>query len=166
MINTLHELYIHQIKDLRSAEKQIIDALPGMIERVECKDLRNTLNDHLNKSHEQVRRIETILRNHNLAIESERCQATAGLIEEGEHLLKEMAGNAIDAGIIASSQRIKHYEISAYGTAKEYADKLDYSDDVNLLDESLDEESDADKELTKLATGGFFSTGVNDKAVV
>lgn len=164
MINTLHDLYIHQIKDLRSAEKQIIDAMPGLIERAENKDLRNALNEHLNESHEQLRRIDTILKNHRLPLESERCEATAGLIKEGEHLMAEMAGNAIDAGIIAASQRIEHYEIAAYGTAKEYAEKLDYSDDVKLLDESLDEESEADKTLTKIATGGWFSSGVNDTA--
>lgn len=164
MINNLHDLYIHQIKDLHSAETQIISALPKMIDRAKSEDLIKALKDHLTETQEQLRRITTILTNHNQTAGSDVCEATKGLIEEGDHLLQELTGEAVDAGIIASCQRVEHYEMAAYGTAKEYADKLDYSDDKDLLDKTLDEESDANEKLTKLATGGWFTSGVNDDA--
>jgi len=164
MINNLHDLYIHQIKDLHSAETQIIAALPKMIQRAKCDKLVSSLEHHLHETHDQLRRITTILSKHNQSAGSDVCEATKGLIKEGEHLLEELSGDAVDAGIIASCQRVEHYELAAYGTAKEYADKLGYGDDKDLLDKTLDEESDANEKLTKLATGGWFKSGANDDA--
>lgn len=165
MITNLHQLYIHQIKDLLSAESQIAAALPKMIAKATCDDLKKALQNHLEETGKQTERLNTILGNHQLPREKEKCKAIEGIIAEGDHLMSEMTGDAVDAGIIASAQRVEHYEIAAYGTAKEYADKLDYDEDVKLLDETLEEEADCNEKLTKLATGGLFGTGVNDEAV-
>lgn len=164
MITNLHDLYIHQIKDIHSAETQIIAAMPKMISNAKCSDLKQALENHLTETRDQLQRVNQILSKHNHSAGTDCCEATKGLIKEGEGLLREMSGDAVDAGIIASCQRIEHYEIAAYGTAKEYASKLDYDDDVDLLDKSLEEEADANDNLTKLATGGFFSSGINDSA--
>jgi ferritin-like metal-binding protein YciE len=165
MITNLHQLYIHQIKDLLSAETQITDALPKMIAHATDADLKQALEEHLKETGKQSERLNSILGNHHIPREKEKCRAIEGIIAEGEHLLKEMTGDAVDAGIIASAQRVEHYEIAAYGTAREYASKLDYDGDVTLLDETLEEEADCNEKLTKLATGGLFGTGVNDEAV-
>lgn len=164
MINNLHDLYLHQIKDLHSAETQIIDALPKMIAHAKDEKLREALTCHLDETREQLRRINTILSRHSATAAGEVCEATKGLIKEGDHLLSELTGDAVDAGIVASCQRVEHYEIAAYGTAKEYAEKLDYSEDVDLLDETLDEEGNANKKLTTIATGHWWNSGVNDAA--
>ncbi|MGY8644368.1 MAG: DUF892 family protein [Verrucomicrobiales bacterium] len=139
MITNLYDLYIHQIKDLHSAETQIIGAMPKMIAMAQTDEVRDELKSHLEETREQLNRINTILGNRNERAGDDVCEATKGLIKEGEHLMKEMA---------------------AYGTAKQYAQNLDFDDDVDLLDE----ESDANEKFTKLATGGFFSSGANQMA--
>ncbi|MDF1754714.1 MAG: ferritin-like domain-containing protein [Verrucomicrobiales bacterium] len=164
MITNLHQLYINQIKDLHSAETQIIEALPKMAARANSDDLRESFNKHLNETREQLTRINKILDSHGIHPGTDVCEATQGLLREGEKLMKEMIGDAVDAGLIAAAQRVEHYEIAAYGTARAYAKKLHYNDDVDLLSTTLDEESDANEHLTKIATGGFFSDGVNDEA--
>ncbi len=166
MITNLYDLYIHQIKDLHSAETQIIDALPKLAARASTEELRDAFMSHLSETREQLNRINTILGNRNERAGDDTCEATRGLIEEGEHLIAEMAGDVVDAGLIAAAQRVEHYEIAAYGTAKEYAEVLGFDDDVKLLDETLEEESHANESLNKIATGGFFSAGVNDDALM
>ncbi|MEX2581248.1 MAG: DUF892 family protein [Verrucomicrobiales bacterium] len=165
MIKNLHQLYLHQIEDLHSAESQIIEALPKMISEARDKDLREALEHHLDETRHHLERIDTILGNHDQSADGETCEAIKGIIAEGEHLLSELGGDAVDAGIIAAAQRVEHYEIAAYGTAREYADVLDLDDDVKLLEETLGEEGAANKKLTKLATGGMIGSGVNKEAM-
>ncbi|BDS07152.1 YciE/YciF family protein [Oceaniferula spumae] len=166
MITNLHQLYIHQIKDLHSAETQILEALPKLAAKANCDKLRDAFNHHLEETRDQLERINNILAAHNEPRGTDVCDATKGLIKEGDKLMLEMTGDAVDAGLIASAQRVEHYEIAAYGTAKEYADQLGYDNDVDLLDKTLEEESNANESLTKIATGGFFSSGVNEEAKV
>ena len=165
MITSLHDLYIHHIKDLHSAETQIVEALNKMISRASSEELRNAFTEHLSETEGQIDRIQQILANHGQSMGDETCKAISGIIEEGNSLMNEMVGEATDAGLIAAAQRVEHYEIAAYGTAKEYADVLGYSDDEALLEETLEQEGEANKTLTKIATGGFFSSGVNSEAV-
>ncbi|MAS93531.1 MAG: hypothetical protein CMO55_10100 [Verrucomicrobiales bacterium] len=166
MITSLHDLYIHHIKDLHSAETQIANALPAMIQRASNDELKDLFQEHLTETFGQIDRILEILRNHDSRPGEENCQAIKGIIEEGEHLMDEMAGDAVDAGLIAAAQRVEHYEIAAYGTAKEYADVLGYDDDEKLIKQTLEQEGDTNKKLTKIATGGVFSDGANAEAVV
>lgn len=165
MITNLRQLYIHQILDLLSAETQILEALPSMIGKAQHDELRQAFEEHLEETRDQVGRLNKILSSHGGTNGSEKCKAIEGIIAEGEHLMEEMQGPATDAGLIASAQRVEHYEIAAYGTAKEFAKKLNFDDDAKLLDETLDEESSANEKLTKIATGGLFGTGVNEEAM-
>ncbi|NNE92799.1 MAG: DUF892 family protein [Verrucomicrobiales bacterium] len=166
MITNLKDLYMHQIKDLYSAESQVLDALPQMIANAKDEELRTALSEHLDETRGQKDRLEEIFRNHGKQPEKEKCKAAEGIIEEGDELMKELIGDAADAGIIAAAQRFEHYEIAAYGTAKEYADSLGFDDDVDLLDKTLEEESDANELLTKLAVGRYFgmAEGLNEDA--
>lgn len=165
MITTLKQLYLHQIQDLYSAETQILVALPKMIARAQDDDLREAFENHLEETREQVGRLNKILGSHGGTTRNERCKAIEGILQEGEDLMKEMQGGATDPGLIAAAQRVEHYEIAAYGTAKELAKVLDLDDDAKLLDETLEEESGANEKLTKIATGGLFGHGVNEEAM-
>ncbi|MDF1738796.1 MAG: ferritin-like domain-containing protein [Verrucomicrobiales bacterium] len=166
MITNLYDLYIHEIKDLHSAETQILAALPKLAARATCEDLKKAFESHIDETREQLNRLNTILGNRNERAGNDVCEATRGLIKEGESLIADMAGDVVDAGLIAAAQRIEHYEIAGYGTAKEYASVLDFDDDVKLLDETLEEEAGANDKLNKLAMGGFFSKGANKDALV
>jgi ferritin-like metal-binding protein YciE len=165
MINNLHDLYIHQLQDLYSAEKQILDALPTMIAKAQSSDLKEAFSHHEKETREHLTRVTSLLKNHGASAGTETCQAIKGLIEEAEHLMGELNRDAVDPGLVTSAQRVEHYEMAAYGTTKEFAKQLDYDDDVKVLDETLDEESNANEKLTKIATGGLFKSGVNKEAV-
>src|SRR6056297_658469 len=110
MINNLHDLYIHQIQDLKSAETQILEALPKMIQRAQSKELREAFEHHLEETKRQDQRLDVILQRYNMAGQSETCQAAKGIIKEGEHLMSELTGEATDPGLITSAQRVEHYE--------------------------------------------------------
>jgi ferritin-like metal-binding protein YciE len=165
MITNLKQLYLHQIEDLHSAENQILKAMPKMIARTQDENLREAFSAHLEETRHHLGRLNEILGSHGGVSAGKRCEAIEGILKEGEHLIDEMGGTATDAGLIAAAQRVEHYEIAAYGTAREFAEKLDLTDDAKLLDETLQEEGHANKRLTKIATGGFFGSGVNDAAV-
>lgn len=165
MIKNLHDLYIHQLQDLYSAEEQILAALPKMIAKAQDSDLKAAFQEHEQETKKQFSRIANLLANHKTPAAGVTCQAIQGLIKESDHLMSEIQGEAVDPGLIASAQRIEHYEMAAYGTAKQFAKSLDYDDDAKVLDETLDEESDANEKLTKIATGGLFQSGVNDEAL-
>lgn len=170
-IDTLHELLKHELRDLYSAETQIIDALPAMIEKASNKQLKSALQDHLNvtkKQKERLDKIQELLNDEKNTQPEEKkgffanifkskegeehCKAMEGLVKEGSSLLKEdMTPAVMDAGIIAACQKIEHYEISSYGTARAYAQQLNMSIIAGMLEETLNEEYDADDSLTKLA---------------
>lgn len=166
MITNLKSLYFDQLRDLYSAETQLIDAIPAMSAAASCGDLKNALNNHLEETKVQVERLLKICSNHSVSPGGETCEAMKGLIKEGQkHVDSTDAGVVRDAVIIASANRIEHYEIAGYGVAKNFAKTLGFDEDASMLDDSLDEESDADKAITKIATGGIFSDGVNDAAL-
>ncbi|GAA5481251.1 ferritin-like domain-containing protein [Haloferula sargassicola] len=166
MIEDLKALYFDQLRDLYSAETQLIEALPKMVLKASNSDLKDAFSDHLEETRGQKSRLEEICARHGIAPEGETCDAMKGLVKEAEKHGEETPGGPVrDAVLIASANRVEHYEIAGYGTAKCYADILGFDEDVKQLDETLDQEGAADKKLTKLATGKLLRDGINEEAL-
>lgn len=164
-ITNLEELFFHELRDLYSAESQILQALPKMIEMASDADLRDGLEKHLEETRGHVERLDEIAEECDFKVTGHTCKAMQGIIAEGEELLKNVTDAATkDAAIIISAQRVEHYEIAAYGSAAAFASELEYGDAESLLRDTLNEESHADETLTGLAEGGIFTTGINDEA--
>ena len=159
--DVLHE----QVMDLMSAEKQLVAALPKVAAAASAAELKDAINEHLEQTKTHVKRLEEV--QGILGVSgTTTCKAMQGLVAEGDEVIgKGGDPTAKDAAIIASAQRIEHYEIAGYGTARTLAGELDHGDAERLLGETLDEESAADKLLTKIATGVMFKSGVNQAAV-
>jgi ferritin-like metal-binding protein YciE len=165
MITNLEQLYYDQIRDLYSAETQLTTALPEMAGKASNQELREAFEMHLGETRGHRARLEKICARHGVTPEGEECDAMRGLIKEArKHVADTTPGDVRDAVLIASANRVEHYEIAAYGVAKTFAKCLGFSEDASLLDESLDEESAADAKVTKIATGGLFTSGVNQAA--
>jgi ferritin-like metal-binding protein YciE len=153
-IDSLQKLFVHELKDLYSAENQILEALPKMAEKASNPELRQAFERHHRQTEEQVRRLDRIFDSLEHQPGDHKCRGMEGLIEEGEEVMKEAESDAVrDAGMIAAAQRVEHYEIAAYGTARTYARKLGNEDAAELLQQTLDEEGETDKRLTMLAEG-------------
>ena len=151
-LNSLHDLYIHQLKDLYSAESQLIDALPGMAKEANHADLKQAFSEHLQQTKQHKDRLDTIGKNLGMDLDGETCQAMKGLIKEGKEMIKQKAADPVkDAGLITSAQRVEHYEIAGYGTVCTFAEMLGRTDDLRLLQETLSEEKNADEKLNKIA---------------
>jgi ferritin-like metal-binding protein YciE len=163
-LETLKDLFEHELADLHSAETQLVTALPKMAQAASNEELRGAFEHHLEETRDHVRRLEEIRAQIGSSL-SEECKGMRGLIEEGEEIVSGQGDPMVkDAALIAAAQRVEHYEIAAYGTARTFADELDLGDAKDLLDQTLDEEGSADKLLTKIATGGMLKTGVNEQA--
>ena len=164
-LDSLHDLFVEQLQDLYSAETQLVEALPKMAEAASHEELRDAFEQHLAETREHVKRLEKVLKEVGEEPGGETCKGMQGLIKEGQEVLQEKGDPAvIDAALIAAAQRVEHYEIAGYGTAKTLAGHLDLDEAVSLLDDTLDEEGKADKLLTTIATGGFFKSGINEEA--
>jgi ferritin-like metal-binding protein YciE len=151
-IKSLHDLFVHELRDLYSAEKQLLKALPKMAKAAIHEELKEGFEEHLKQTEEHVSRLEEIFEKLEVSSRGEKCAAMEGLIEEGKKMLEEdIADNVLDAALIASAQRIEHYEIAGYGTAKTFAEILGIDDAVDLLEQTLDEEKETDVKLTELA---------------
>lgn len=149
---SLHELLIHELNDLYSAEKQILEALPKMAEAATAPELAKAFEHHLQETEDQVTRLEDAF--HLLGTEPSHvtCDGMKGLLKEGEHILKSnLKASVKDAALIGAAQRVEHYEIAGYGTAHTYAVVMEHADVAELLQKTLDEEGNADKTLTKIA---------------
>jgi len=150
--NSLQELYIEQLQDLYDAEHQIIKALPKMIAEATSTDLKDALTEHLEVTKTQASRLEQIFESSGEKAKAEKCKGMQGVIQEGSDLIREIEDeNVRDAAIIASAQRVEHYEMAGYGTARNYASLLEDDNAAQLLQETLDEEKEADAKLTALA---------------
>ncbi len=154
---TLNDVFTEQIEDLYSAEQQLVSALPKMARAAADEELRNAIETHLEQTRGHVERLEQI--RGDLGIEgSKQCKGMQGLLAEGEEVISEPGSGAPkDAAIIAAAQRVEHYEIAAYGAARSVAKELGHEDAGRLLNETLDEESEADELLTRIATSGVNS---------
>jgi ferritin-like metal-binding protein YciE len=152
-MTSLDELYVDQLKDLYSAESQLIKALPKMAKAAGSSDLRIAFEEHLNQTKRQAERIERIFSERgNGSPKGKKCVAMEGLIEEGKEIMQEDMEEAVmDAGLIAAAQKVEHYEIASYGTARAWAQQMGYDRDADLLQQTLEEESTANEKLTQIA---------------
>ncbi len=151
-ISTLEELLIDQMQDLYDAEKQLVKALPKMAKAATSEELQQAIRDHLEETTNQVARLEQAFEHLEKQPKAKPCKAMRGLIEEGSDVIEEDARNPFtDLGLIAAAQRVEHYEISAYGTAKAMAEQLGQDEIVALLEETEEEEKAADSKLSDIA---------------
>jgi len=164
-MNSLQELFVDQLRDLYDAEQQLVQALPKMAQAASSQELKMGFQMHLDETRNQVQRLERIFADLGMSSSGQQCEGMAGLIKEGEEAI-QMQGDPMvkDAALIAAAQRVEHYEIAGYGTARTFADQLGHSQAKSLLQQSLDEEGKTDKKLSALAEGGLFSSGINEKA--
>jgi ferritin-like metal-binding protein YciE len=151
-ISTLEDAYIEQLRDLYNAETQLVKALPKMAKAAHSEELKNGFLEHLEQTKGHVSRLEQIFEELDEKPSGKKCQAMAGLVEEGAETIHEDAAPAVkDALLIAAAQRVEHYEIAGYGTVKTFAQVLGHDDAVKLLEETLQEEVDTDEKLTEAA---------------
>jgi ferritin-like metal-binding protein YciE len=148
---TMDQLFLDEIRDLYDAEKQLTRALPKMASGAAAGELRDAFEDHLEQTHEHVKRLEEIFDALGEKATGRKCTAMQGLIKEGDELMEIDEGALRDAGLIAAAQKVEHYEISGYGSARTHAHLLGNSEAVSLLDETLNEEEEADRILNDLA---------------
>jgi ferritin-like metal-binding protein YciE len=147
----LKELYIDELKDLYSAENQLVKALPKMAKAATSEDLRAGFEEHLEQTKGHVQRLEEIFRQLGESPKGKKCKGMEGLIEEGTEAIKEYEGALLDAALIGAAQRVEHYEMAGYGTVSAFAEELGESEHVSLLNETLEEEKETDEKLSGLA---------------
>ena len=150
----LSDLFEDVLKDIYDAEQQIVKAMPKMIEKAQSKELKQGFKEHLEVTQKQVQRIEQIFQELEMPAKGKHCKGMEGLIKEGEEVMGEpMEPQVMDAALIAAAQKIEHYEISSYGTARAYAQALGHQNVARMLDMTANEEGQTDKKLTALAEG-------------
>ncbi len=151
-LSTLQDLFVHELKDIYSAEKQLVKALPKMAKAADSENLKAGFEEHLEVTKQQQERLEEIFKLLDVGSRGPKCIAMEGLIEEGAKLMEEdVEPNVLDAGLIAAAQKVEHYEIAVYGTLVTWARLLGHTDAETLLQQSLDEEKETDVKLTELA---------------
>src|SRR5436190_17641875 len=151
-LDTLKDLYVSELKDLYSAENQILKALPKMAKAASNPSLKSAFQEHEAQTQGQVQRLEQIFQQMGKGPGGKACKGMQGLIEEGEEMMKEDAEpEVLDAALIAAAQRVEHYEIAGYGTVRTYAQQLGETQAARLLQQTLDEEGETDKKLSSLA---------------
>lgn len=151
-MTTLEDLYIEELRDIYSAENQIIKALPKMAKAAGSPELKAAFQEHLAQTRIQVERLDKIFTKISKKATGKKCKAMEGLIEEGKELLEmEAEPDVRDAALISAAQKVEHYEIAAYGCVRTWAGMLGRDKDATLLQETLDEEGETDKRLTELA---------------
>ena len=149
---TLQKLYIEQLKDLYSAEHQILEALPKMIQKATHSDLKRGFQLHYQQTEQQVQRLEELSEMIGESLAGHECKGMKGLLKEGEEAMEEFKdSDVLDAALIAAAQRVEHYEMAGYGCSRTYANMLGFADQATILQRTLDEEGETDKKLTELA---------------
>ncbi len=149
---TMEDLLHHELADLYSAESQLVEALPKMAKAANDSTLRNAFTEHLEETKRQRDRLRQIAGMLNFEIDTTTCEAMKGLVKEGEEVINSEADPAVrDAALIGAAQRVEHYEMAGYGTAHTIANDLGHRDVANLLNETLQEEKNADKKLNEIA---------------
>ena len=162
----LFKLFMDELKDMLSAEHQIVEALPKMVKAASSDELKDALSNHLKETKEQVNRLKKVF-----SILGEKpaeipCEGMNGILAEGEEMIEGKSKSpTLDAAIISAAQKVEHYEIASYGTLRSFAKQLELDSEIStLLQANLDEEGAADKKLTKIAEGSFLVSGVNKSA--
>ncbi|HEY1953277.1 MAG TPA: ferritin-like domain-containing protein [Gemmatimonadaceae bacterium] len=155
-LDTLKDLYVDELKDLYSAEKQIVKGLTKMAKAANDPELQQAFRTHLKETTQHVERLEQICRELGVSPRGKKCVGMEGLIEEGSELIKEDPDpDVLDAGLINKAQHIEHYEMAGYGTVRTYARQLGFDSQADLLQQTLDEEGRTDHLLTELAESGI-----------
>src|SRR5215475_6211243 len=151
-LETMKELLLDELQDLYSAETQITKALPKMVKTSSNAELKHAFESHLKETEGHVQRLEKIFKHLQESSKGKTCEGMKGLLKEGEERIKEGGEpDVVDAGLIAAAQRVEHYEIAAYGSARTYAELLNENEVARLLDDTLNEEKSADQKLTKIS---------------
>lgn len=151
-LETLEKLYVDELKDLWSAENQILKALPKMIKAASHRELKQAFTAHEKQTKEHVKRLEQVCDKLGYSPRGKKCVGMEGLLKEGSELISERPDpDVLDAGLISAAQHVEHYEMAGYGTARTWARLLGYDDQADILQKTLDEEGDTDKLLTELA---------------
>jgi ferritin-like metal-binding protein YciE len=151
-IETLEDLFVDEIEDLYDAEQRLVKTLPKMAEAATTDELRTAFEDHLEQTKGHVQRLEEVFAELGKDSKKKTCEAMKGLIKEGEEVVSDIDASPLrDAGLISAANRVEHYEIAAYGTARELARSLGLTRSTKLLDQTLEEEKAADSRLTKIA---------------
>lgn len=161
-LDSIDELFLHELQDLYSAEKQLVSALPKMSKKASSSELQQAIDAHLAQTEEHVQRLEKIFTDLQLSAGRHKCKAMEGLLKEGEEILAAEGLDSVrDAAMIGTAQRVEHYEIAGYGTARTFAEMLGHAEAAELLQQTLDEEKETDELLSGLAL-----TSVNVEAQV
>jgi ferritin-like metal-binding protein YciE len=151
-IKSLRDLLLHELKDLYSAEKQLLKALPKMAKATSHEELKAAFEEHLEQTEEQVTRLEQVFESLGEKPKAEKCLAMEGLIAEAQKTMGEDMPEAVmDAALIAAAQRVEHYEIAGYGTVRTFAEILEEDEAAGLLEQTLEEEKETDERLTEIA---------------
>jgi len=148
----LQELFVEEVRDIYDAEKQLVKALPKMARAADSVELRSAFEEHLEITRAHVGRLEEVFKGLGMAARGKTCEGMKGLIEEGQEAMEELQGTVLDAALIASAQKVEHYEIATYGTLATFAEVLGLDDAKDLLGQTLDEEKEADEKLTQIAS--------------
>jgi ferritin-like metal-binding protein YciE len=160
-LNSLADLFKHELKDLYDAEHQITDALPKMADKAHNPELKRAFQNHLAQTEKHIERLSSVFEHLGHDAERHKCDAMAGLIKEGGHILSaDGCEDAIDAALIAAAQKVEHYEIASYGTCRALAQQLNDSYAAELLEQTLNEEKDTDEKLTAIAEGAVNPAAV------
>jgi ferritin-like metal-binding protein YciE len=155
-LDSLEKLFIEELRDIYNAEKQLTRALPRMAKAAESPQLQQAFTTHLRETEGQIQRLERVFKELGQAVRGKKCKGMEGLIEEGKEKMEEEGEpQVLDAALIASAQKVEHYEIAAYGCLRTYAELLGYSGAAQLLEQNLKEEEATDKKLTQLGEGGI-----------
>jgi ferritin-like metal-binding protein YciE len=163
-LNNLKDLYVEQLRDLYSAENQILKALPQMAEKASHQELRSAFEEHRTVTERQVERLDRIFSDLSEKPKGHHCKGMEGLLKEGQELMQEKAADDVmDAGLIAAAQRVEHYEMAGYGTVRTYADMLGQQEHSRLLQQTLDEEGQTDERLTQLAERVINIDAIRDR---
>jgi ferritin-like metal-binding protein YciE len=159
-LNSLETLLLHEVQDLYSAEKQLVKALPKVAKKASSPQLRSAVEQHLEQTEQHVNRLEQVFELLGASPKEHTCKAMKGLIKEADDIISEDASPATrDAAIIAAAQKVEHYEIASYGTARKWAETVGRNDITRLLEQTFNEEEQTDRRLTELAM-----SGINQKA--
>jgi ferritin-like metal-binding protein YciE len=151
-LDSLRDLYVDQLKDAYNAEKQLLKALPRMAKSATSEELRDAFREHEDVTQRQVDRLEKIFQGLQKPATGKKCKGMEGLIEEGKEMLQEKGEpSVIDAGLITAAQRVEHYEIALYGSLRTYAQVIGDEEAASLLQQTLDEEKEADEKLNRIA---------------
>ena len=153
-LKTMDDLFIHGLKDMYYAEKKLVQNLPKMAKKASSPELTKAIQNHLKETEQQVTRLEKVFKLCNTEPRGQKCDAIEGLLEEAKGIMEDADEAAVlDAGMLAAAQAVEHYEISRYGTLIAWANELGLNEVSRLLDQTLNEEKNADKLLSKLAEG-------------